>query len=366
MLNAITPLVESGIINEDTRKAISEAWDTQLSEAKEQIRSQLREEFANRYQHDKTTMATAVDKMVTESLTTELTEFQRDKQSLAEDRVAAKAALLENSAKFDKFLVAKLTEEINELRNDRKSHMVATQKLQKFVESQLTEEIAEFQSDKKALVATKVKLVAEAKQKLADVQQKFVARSSQLVKEMVASSLTKEMSHLKEDIQSARENMFGRRLFEAFASEFAITHLNENREMAKLTSVIADKERAVLESTTQLAQLKESLATKDREIKKIKESADRSTKMNELLKTLNKEKAAVMGDLLESVQSEKLQSAFDKYLPAVLGQGTVKRVAQTQLTESHVAVTGDKTAKTTTEDKADNNVVELRRLAGLK
>ncbi|CAB4130374.1 hypothetical protein UFOVP116_424 [uncultured Caudovirales phage] len=366
MLNAISPLVESGIINEETRKAISEAWDSQLSEAKEQIRSQLREEFANRYEHDKTAMVAAVDKMVTESLTTELQEFQHDKQALAEDRVATKAKLLESAGKFDKFLIAKLTEEISELRKERKMQESATYKLDQFVKSQLAEEIADFHSDKKALVETKVKLVAEAKRKLAEVQQKFIARSSKLVKEMVTSSLSSEMSHLKEDIQAARENMFGRRLFEAFASEFAVTHLNEHREMAKLTSVIAEKEKAVMESQKQMSQLKESLATKDREIKKIKESADRSSKMGALLKTLNKEKATVMGDLLESVQTDKLQAAFDKYLPAVLGQGAVKRVEKMQLTESHVEVTGDKTAKTTTEDKVDNNVVELRRLAGLK
>lgn len=366
MLNAINPLVESGIINEDTRKAISEAWDTQLTEAKEQIRSQLREEFANRYEHDKAAMVSAVDKVVTESLTQELTEFQLDKQALAEDRVSAKTAMLENVNKFDQFLIAKLTEEINELRKERKLQESATRKLDKFVKAQLKEEISEFQSDKKALVETKVKLVAEAKHKLAEVQQKFIARSSKLVKEMVTSSLSAEMTHLKEDIQSARENMFGRRLFEAFASEFAVTHLNENRELAKLNSAIAEKEKAVMETKQQLAQAKESLAVKDREIKKIKESVDRSAKVSNLLKTLNKEKASVMGELLESVQTDKLQSAFDKYLPAVLGQGSVKRVEKTHLTESHVAVTGDKSAKTTTEEKVDNNVVELRRLAGLK
>ena len=366
MLNAISPLVESGIINEETRKAISEAWETQLSEAREQISAQLREEFATKYEHDKTSMVAAVDKMVTESLKTELEEFQLDKKALAEDRVATKAKLLESANKFDKFLIAKLTEEISDLRKDRKLQQAATTKLDEFVRSALAEEISEFQNDKKALVETKVKLVAEAKRKLSEVQQKFVSRSAKLVKEMVSTHLTKEMNHLKEDIQSARENMFGRRLFEAFASEFAMTHLNENKEMVKLMSAIAEKEQAVKESQNQIERLKESLTVKEREIKKIKESADRSNKINGLLKTLNKEKAAVMSDLLESVQTDKLQAAFDKYLPAVLGHNNVNRSAKVQLTESHVEVTGDKSAKTTVEDKDDNNVVELRRLAGLK
>ena len=87
MFDAIKPLLDSGIINEDTRQAISEAWEAKLSEAKEQVRAELREEFARRYEHDKGVIVEALDKMVTESLTTELTEFAEDKRRLAEDRV---------------------------------------------------------------------------------------------------------------------------------------------------------------------------------------------------------------------------------------------------------------------------------------
>jgi hypothetical protein len=75
-----------------------------------------------------------------------------------------------------------------------------------------------------------------------------------------------------------------------------------------------------------------------------------------------------MSELLESVQTDKLQAAFDKYLPAVLNNGAVaKPVAekkQVMLSESAVKeVTGDKAAKTT---ESDTNVIELRKLAGLK
>jgi len=72
-----------------------------------------------------------------------------------------------------------------------------------------------------------------------------------------------------------------------------------------------------------------------------------------------------MSELLESVQNDKLQSAFDKYLPAVLNNSSVKPVAEKQvvLTESRSEVTGDKSAKPV---EVDTNVIDLRRLAGLK
>lgn len=367
MISAIKPLVDSGIINEDTRLAITEAWDTQLNEAREQIRAELREEFANRYAHDTEVMVQAVDKMVTESLTAELKEFQADKAAIVEERVRAKAALLESSNRFNDFLVTKLAEEIKELRRDRKLQEQAIARMERFIERQLAEEIQEFQKDKQAVVETKVRLVAEAKTKLADLQSRFVARSARLVKETVASSLKTEMTQLKEDVQAARENMFGRRLFEAFASEFAATHISEGKVVAELKQALKAKEKAIAEATAAAEQAKRLAESKEKEVRAIKESAQRAAVMQDLLKPLNKEKAAVMSELLESVQTDKLQSAFDKYLPAVLGEAKTRKAAKsTTLVESRTEVTGDKTAKETVAETVDSNVIELKRLAGLK
>ena len=86
--------------------------------------------------------------------------------------------------------------------------------------------------------------------------------------------------------------------------------------------------------------------------------------MSELLAPLNEEKAQVMKTLLESVQTPKLKATFDKYLPAVLNNGSVKQPAKAVLSESRVEVTGDKSAKTDVE--VPTNVVDIKRLAGLK
>lgn len=365
MLDAIRPLLDAGIINEDTKQAISEAWESKLTEAREQVRAELREEFAGRYEHDKSIMVEALDKMVTESLSAEIQEFQAEKQALAEDRAKFNTRMVESASKFDDFMVNKLAEEIQELRADRKQYENSIAKLEQFVIKSLAEEIQEFEADKRAVVETKVQLVAGAKAKLAELQNAFIKRSAELVKESVATKLESEMTQLKEDIQLARENMFGRRLFEAFASEFAVTHLNENKEIAKLQAALEEKEQLIAEAR-QVAEEKAVLVeSKEREIKIIKESTERKETMSKLLKPLNKEKAAVMSELLESVQTDKLQSAFDKYLPAVLNNSSAKPVAEKQmvLTESRLEVTGDKTAKTT---ESDTNVIELRRLAGLK
>jgi hypothetical protein len=364
MLDAIKPLLDSGIINEETQASLNEAWESKLTEARETIRAELREEFAGRYEHDKNVMVEALDKMVTEQLSAELNEFAEEKKALAEDRVKFKTHMIESAGKFNDFLVTKLAEEIKELRSDRKTQNEAVAKLEKFVIHALAEEIKEFDQDKKAVVETKVKLVAEAKQKLAELQGQFVKRSATLVKEAVANNLGSELAQLKEDIQTARENMFGRRLFEAFASEFAVTHLSENKEFAKLKAELETKDQVIAESQKAIAEKEALVESKNREVKVITESITRKEKLAELFKPLNKEKADVMSSLLEGVQTERLQAAYEKYLPAVLNNSSVKKAEKPVLAESRTEVTGDKSAKDDAD--ANNNVIEIRRLAGLK
>ena len=367
MFDAIKPLLESGLVNDETRVAINEAWEAKLNEARDQIRAELREEMASRYEHDKKVMVEALDKMVTESLTSEINEFVSEKKAIVEDRVRVKNHMMESAGRFNDFMVNKLAEEIKELHKDRQVQKENYQRLEKFIAKALAEEIKEFAQDKQAVVEAKVRLVAEAKQKLNDLRSRFVESSAQLVKESVSNKLDAELTQLKEDIRHARENMFGRRIFEAFASEFSLTHLNENRELQKMKKIIDLQHKQIAEAAQAKVSAQKLVESKEREIRVIKESIDRKEVMNELLGTLNKEKATVMRDLLESVQTDKLKSAFEKYLPAVLNTaGSKKEKAPAVLSESRVEVTGDKTAKVAAQPIVDTNVVELRRLAGLK
>ena len=367
MLDAIKPLLESGLINEDVGQEINRVWESKLTEARDQVRSELREEFAQRYEHDRSVMVEALDKMVTHSLTDEIKEFHSDRQAMNEDRVRAKIKLQENAAKFNDFMVQKLAEEIRELRNDRKVQMENQAKLEKFIVHALAREIKEFSQDKKAVVEAKVKLIAEGRKQINAVKAQFVAESAKRINSIVTNHLKSEMSQLKEDIKLAKENNFGRKLFEAFASEFSTTYLNDKEETRKLLAVLSRREQQLAESTNKLAKAQQLVESKEREVRIIKESTQRVKAMEELLSPLNKEKAQVMRSLLESVQTPKLKQAFDKYLPAVLNTGSDKK-AKAALTESTITeVTGDKSAtkfkEIDTEER--DNVIDIKRLAGL-
>jgi len=369
MLDVVKPLLESGLINEDIGQQINEAWESKLNEAREQIRAELREEFAHRYEHDRTIMVEALDKMMTENLREEIEEFHREISAMNEERVKAQIKLRENAAKFNEFMVTKLAEEIKELRNDRKAQLENQNKMQKFIIKALADEITEFAQDKQAVVEAKVKLVSEGQKQIDKLKQKFISESAARVKAIVNRQLKSELRQLKEDIQAAKENNFGRKLFEAFASEFSVTYLNDKAETRKLMKQLAEKDRLIREAREKANKAVKLAESKEREVRIIKETAERERIMNRLLAPLNDEKKEVMKTLLESVQTPRLHTAFEKYLPAVLnsvqGQGAVTKSSTKSII---VEATGDKTAKKPIiqEDVIEkDNVIDIKRLAGL-
>jgi hypothetical protein len=364
MFDAIKPLLDSGLINEDVSKELNEAWESKLTEAREMVRAELREEFAQRYEHDKSVMVEALDKMVTEGLAGELAGIAAEKRNLAEDRVKFQHKMKESATKFNSFLVTKLSEEISELRKDRKMHTEGVAKLENFVVQALAREITEFAKDKRDVVETKVRLVREAREKLEGLKVRFVKESAQKMSSAVSRHLKAELNQLQEDIKIARENNFGRRIFEAYATEFGATHLNEKAEVRKLHNTIAHKDKKLSEAIRLTEKAKVLVENKERELRMIKESNERDSTMDELLRPLNKEKQEVMRNLLESVQTTRLKNAFEKYLPAVLEDRSAK--ARKVISEQVSAVTGDKTAPQKSDSDEDrSNVIDLKRLAGL-
>jgi hypothetical protein len=364
MLDAIKPLLDSNLITEETRQEINEAWEAKLNEAREQARAELREEFAQRYEHDKSVMVEALDKMVTEGLAQEIANVAAEKQALVEDRVKFQAKMKESATKFNSFLVTKLAEEIGELRKDRKMHSEGLAKLENFVMHSLAREIREFAEDKRDLVETKVRLVAEARTKLETLKSRFVKESASKMSQAVSRHLKAELNQLQEDIRVARENNFGRRIFEAYAAEFGATHLNEKAEVKKLQQLLSHKDQQLAEAVKLTQKAKVVVESKERELRMVKETNERQSTMDELLRPLNKEKQEIMRNLLESVQTQRLKNAFEKYLPAVLEDRSVK--ARPVITEQVSVATGDKTVPSQQEESdVKSNVIDLKRLAGL-
>lgn len=364
MFDAIKPLLDSKLITEEMGREISEAWETKVNETREQVREELREEFAQRYEHDKTVMVEALDRMVTEGLQAEIQKKHQETQALAEDRVRFQKSMKENATRFNQFMTTKLAEEISELRQDRNQHHKNLAKLEEFITAALAREITEFAQDKRDLVETKVRLIREARSKMVALKQRFVKESAERMSQAVSQHLRNELGQLREDIRQARENNFGRRIFEAYAAEFSATHLNERAELRRLRDLVNDRNNRLAEAVQHSERAQALVEQKNQELRKIRATNERNNLMIELLSPLNQDKAQVMRGLLENVQTDRLRSAFEKYLPAVL-EDRNSRMTQV-ITESVTAVTGDKTVPEQLEqDQDQDNVIELKRLAGL-
>ena len=354
MIDAISKLVESGAISEEVQKSITDAWDSKVKENKETVGAELREEFAKRYEHDKANMIEAIDKMMTEKLSEEISKFVEDRKALAQEKIAYKENVGAHSAKLQEFVMKKLAEELKELHGDRKGVHENFKKMEEFVVNALAKEIKEFHEDKKGVVETKVKLVAEAKKQMAKMKEAFITKSAKVVESAVNKKLAEELKTLKEDITAARQINFGKKVFEAFASEYQNSYLNEKSETAKLMKVVDETTLKLKDAEKAVEEKQAVIESKEAESKRQADLMERKEKMAEMLKPLGKEKSEVMAQLLESVQTDKLQTSFDKYLPHVMSE---KPIATQKKVISE--------AKGDRAEREDADLTYIRKLAGV-
>lgn len=468
MKQGLEGLLESGILNEETKVALEEAWKDKLEEVRsslrEEVEVQVREEMTARYENDKSNLVEAMDRMMTDAvnkfaaetanatkslneererltksvkearlayknkmeshikvlenfvltqLKSEIEELAQDHKAIQEQRVKLaqeianaksvyEAKLVEHTNVLKNFVLSKLSEEVKQVAAQKKAlsemedkarEMLRNQykslneqaaervnKLEKFVVEQLRKELSEFEEDKKALAETRVRLISESKAKLEETKKAFIARASKLVESAVKKQLHSELTQLREDIQSARENMFGRRLFEAFQAEFLTSYLNENSEIKKLSKKLDETMEALKLTESKLSKKDEEIARVARRAKLAEDRANRVKTMNELLAPLSKEKRVVMEELLETVKTESLREAYHKYLPTILSENKATAQGRRMLSETApekrnnmVAVTGNRksvlaeSARASEDAQSDKDeIVRLRRLAGIE
>ena len=361
MLDAFKQLVESGVMSEEVKSAVETAFTTKIQENRDQVTAELREEFAQKYNHDKSVMVEAIDKMLSDRLAAEMAELYNDKKALAEAKAQYRTRIASDAKKLEGFVMNQLGRELVEFQSDRKKVSENFSKLEQFVVHALAQEIREFASDKKDLAETKVKLVREARSKFDDIKQAFIQRSAKVVEATVTKKLTAEITQLKEDIDSARSNDFGRKIYEAFAQEFAGSYLNEKSETSKLLKIIEKKEQELAEAKQVVSEKESLVESAQRETRVTKDLMERKHVMAELMSPLSGDKKAVMQELLEGVQTPKLRSAFDKYLPAVMEGAKTAAPKKAMLSES-TEVTGNRESK---PQVGLDNILDIRKLAGL-
>jgi len=295
MEEILKKLLEAEILSEDTKQDLTEAWQ----EAVKAKTAELREEA--------------------------MLEVRAE---LADQWVKEREALV---TKLDAFVSEQLETEFNELRSD----------IESFRDLE-----AEYAGK---LVSEKQKISEQMTQELDILVDKIDAFFEQ--------RLSEELEELREDLQVVRENEFGRKLFEAFATEYAKSYVDEDAIQSKLT---------ITESKLQDVQ------KRLQEMEKEKEVLLREQKMEELLKPLSGSKREQMQFVLQNIETKKLDEAYNHFINRVLKEDKSADKEEVKLVESKkeevkttVIKTGDIEPEVITESKHSSDLATLKRLAGI-
>jgi hypothetical protein len=222
-------------------------------------------------------------------------------------------------------------------------------------------------------------LLSESRTRLRTAQTRFVKEAAAKVEKVINETLKREMTQLHEDLERNRQNMFGRRVFEAVAAEYMTSYLTEGSEIRKLQEALAAKESELAETTTKLTEAVKEGQTASRKIKLAEDRVTRTKVMGELLSNLRGDKRTLMEGMLETVRTESLRASFNKLLPVVLDESGRKAApaAKKVLTEevrkpTPTVVTGGQRANRLAEAaeaeamEIDPDIAQVIRLAGIK
>lgn len=363
-------LSESVGLTEETRGQIIGLWESRLAEAREEVAATLREEFARKFEHDKGVLVESMDRFLTDKVRVELEEFAEDKRQLVSERIAYKSKLVEHTGMLNKFITEAVAKEMKEFASEKKAMKENFSKLENFLLKQLAEEIREFRLDKKSLVEQKVKMVTEGKQKLQETKAQFIKRAAQIIESNIEKTLRAEIGQFKEDIRVARENDFGRKIFESVAAEFMTSYLNEGTELKKMQKVLESKNAQLAKLNESVKKSRSLMEGMDTKLKATQDLVERQKVMTELLAPLSKDKKEVMKELLESVQTKNLQSQYNKYLPSVLNEAVERKPAstKTQLNEATLSANTGNRAKVAQADESSDtsDLQKILSLAGIR
>ena len=400
MTTKLEELLENEVLGPEVKSALQEAFQAKIKQAE----AQLQEDYAARYANDKQQLVEAMDNMMSDTIRSELEEFAEDraaliaqKAKLSRETMSAKriaeAKVAQHTKLLNAFIAKQLKEEVSEFVSDRKtlesqrkkmaaeveaireSAKKSTQdrisKLEGFVVKKLSEEIAEFETDKKALIEQRAKLAAEGKQKINETKTAFLTKATQTLDKTLNEVIRKELVQWRDDIKVARENNFGRRIFEAVAAEYMASYLSEGSEVKKLQRQLAESQSRIDEAKKQITEktkLVESAAT---QIKAANDRTQRLEILNEMLAPLGRDKKAIMEEMLQDIKTSNLKEAFNRYLPTVMngeGTGAIRQKLSENVKNKTVAFTGDRPNKLSEAVREDNNqdIGQILYLAGIK
>lgn len=305
-------LLESDLLNEETRAKISSAWKEALNSAK----------------------ATAIAE-ATASLSEERAALATERAALQEQvQVEVRSELAEQWSKERSSIVDRADKFLNEA-----------------VEAEFAELREEF-SRFRDLEAEHAALIVEEKQKLAKQFKDEVESLAESLDKFLDIVLRSEFKELAEDLQIAKNNRLGQRIFETFRHEISNA------------SPVARRERKAVKS------LQSKLSEANNRIRSLSSrnaKALREAKMEKILAPLTGNKRAQMEFILSKTPTNRLNEAYNNFINKVVREDLSKPatlVTEAANKKASTVVTGDRLPQVPATQASDK-YAELKKLAGI-
>lgn len=299
-----------------------------------------------------------LDDILKKLLESDLLNEETKAELATQFKSAVDGFIAEERSKLEVEVRSQLTEEFVKAREElAESIMTKIDEATAAEFAQLHEDINNFRD----LEVESAEMIAEEKERLA---QRFGEEIDQLVKNLdtfLDVRLDEELSEFKADVEEVKKIEFGRKIYEAFETEFRV---HRKTDMAKV-------EQDLAEAIDKLSDAEKRLA----EIESSRLAEARSAKMEELLNPLGGTAREQMKIILSNVATEKLDEAYKIYIGRVLKESVVgKKEEKTTVVETKTepakVVTGNETKEELTEQVITQPAADLaarwKKLAGLK
>lgn len=240
----------------------------------------------------------------------------------------------------------------------------------------LTSELVELREDVNRFRDLEVEYaqkLAESKTEMANTLKSDLLQLTEKMDAFLEIRLGMELEELREDFEVVKKNEFGKKVFEAFASEYKKFMVEDDSTEAKLN----ETEHQLEDALTALEESEKRLS-----------ALERSMKLEKVLAPLSGRTREVMEAILKNVDTPLLEEAYKTYVGRVLKEtsaedvkpsekeGKVLAEGKVEKKVSGVVKTGDDSERLVTEatkaagDKtlsaiSDAEKLRLRRLAGL-
>lgn len=255
-------------------------------------------------------------------------------------------------------LEAQLTEEFV------RAHNELSESVNKRVDDLLAREMTELREDIDSFRDLEVEAAereVELREQLATQLQEELATLVDNIDAFLDLQVSSEFNELKEDIDVAKRNLLGQKIFETFEDTFK----------AHRSTDLAAVERELAEARDRLADAEQRLAESERAAL----AEARTAKMEEILSPLSGNNKEQMRIILTPVATERLSEAYKVYLPRILKESVAKEVSadDKKLTESvkptpAVVITGNEeveVAAAVAPNPSSEGLARMKRLAGL-